>query len=74
MKSIDFFKKEIERLKIEFKISSAGNNKLKINLVKSKVIYLYKICNYCEEIDGECFKFIEENLKLFGINKDAIDV
>lgn len=74
MKSIDFFKKEIERLKIEFKISSAGNNKLKINLVKSKVIYLYKICNYCEGIDEECFKFIEENLKFFGIDKDKIDV
>ena len=74
MKSIDFFKKEIERLNIEFKISSAGNNKLKINLVKGKVIYLYKICNYCVEIEGECFKFIEENLKFFGIDKDKIDV
>ena len=74
MKSLDFFKKEIERLKIELKISSAGNNKLKINLVKSKVIYLYKICNYCGEIDEECFKFVEGNLKFFGIDSDQIDV
>ena len=74
MKSIDFFKKEIERLKIDFKISSYGKNKLKCNLIIGKVIYLYKICNYCEEIDEECFKFIEENLKFFGIDEDKIDI
>ena len=72
MKVIDFVKVEIERLSIEYKIACQNKNKLHCNLIKSKVSYLYKITEACEETGDEAFIFMDNSLELFGLDSDRL--
>ena len=72
MKVIDFVKVEIERLHIEYKIASQNKNRFHCNLIKNKVAYLYKITEACEETGGEAFFYVENSLKLFGLDSGKL--
>ena len=72
MKVIDFVKVEIERLSIKYKIACQDKNKLHCNQIKSRVAYLYKITEACEETGEEAFFYVENSLELFGLDPDKL--
>ena len=73
MKVIDFVKAEIERLNMEYRISIQNKNKAHCNFLKSKVAYLYKICEACEETGDDAFNLVRGKLELFGMSEDKIN-
>ena len=72
MKVIDFVKVEIERLSMDYNIACQNKNRLHCNLIKSRVAYLYKITEACEETGDEAFFYVENSLELFGLDSDRL--